>query len=186
MTFLWIDLETAVAEQILSGYGNRDGIHWNFEAHQAVAELMLKALAEAGVPAIARHGTCPRAGDDAERSDEVHSAPGESGAGDGNVVVTITSCRLPADLREQWSIRQVPLHILLDDSTCARRCGPIPDDIHKRHATTAGATPVELSAACPGVGGQWRRRVVAVRLVSWRVRSSRRADRGGTGSPPLN
>lgn len=30
------------------------------------------------------------------------------------VVVTDTSCRLPADLREQWSIRQVPLHILLD------------------------------------------------------------------------
>ncbi|MFY2860623.1 SGNH/GDSL hydrolase family protein, partial [Mycobacterium sp. THU-M104] len=24
-----------------------DGIHWNFEAHQEVAELMLKALAEA-------------------------------------------------------------------------------------------------------------------------------------------
>lgn len=45
-----VDLKAAVAEQILSGYGNRDGIHWNFEAHQAVAELMLKALAEAGVP----------------------------------------------------------------------------------------------------------------------------------------
>ena len=34
----------------MSGRGNPDGIHWNFEAHQAVAELMLKALAEAGVP----------------------------------------------------------------------------------------------------------------------------------------
>jgi hypothetical protein len=33
----------------MSGRGNPDGIHWNFEAHQAVAELMLKALAEAGV-----------------------------------------------------------------------------------------------------------------------------------------
>ena len=33
----------------MSGQGNPDGIHWNFEAHQAVAELMLKALAEAGV-----------------------------------------------------------------------------------------------------------------------------------------
>ena len=31
----------------MSGRGNPDGIHWNFEAHQAVAELMLKALAEA-------------------------------------------------------------------------------------------------------------------------------------------
>jgi len=39
-----------VAEQVMSGRGNPDGIHWNFEAHQAVAELMLKALAEAGVP----------------------------------------------------------------------------------------------------------------------------------------
>jgi lysophospholipase L1-like esterase len=39
-----------VAEQVMSGRGNPDGIHRNFEAHQAVAELMLKALAEAGVP----------------------------------------------------------------------------------------------------------------------------------------
>jgi lysophospholipase L1-like esterase len=45
-----VDLKAAVAEQIMSGRGNPDGIHWNFEAHQAVAELMLKALAEAGVP----------------------------------------------------------------------------------------------------------------------------------------
>ncbi len=29
--------------------GNPDGIHWNFEAHRAVAELMIKGLAEAGV-----------------------------------------------------------------------------------------------------------------------------------------
>jgi diglucosylglycerate octanoyltransferase len=34
---------------VMSGRGNPDGIHWNFEAHQAVADLMLKALAEAGV-----------------------------------------------------------------------------------------------------------------------------------------
>ena len=33
----------------MNGRGNPDGIHWNFEAHRAVAELMLKALAEAGV-----------------------------------------------------------------------------------------------------------------------------------------
>jgi diglucosylglycerate octanoyltransferase len=38
-----------VAEHIMSGRGNPDGIHWNFQAHQAVAELMLKALAEAGI-----------------------------------------------------------------------------------------------------------------------------------------
>jgi hypothetical protein len=44
-----VDLKAAVAEQVMSGRGNPDGIHWNFEAHLAVAELMLKALAEAGV-----------------------------------------------------------------------------------------------------------------------------------------
>ena len=40
-----VDLKAAVAEHVMSGRGNPDGIHWNFEAHQAVAELMLKALA---------------------------------------------------------------------------------------------------------------------------------------------
>ncbi len=48
------DLKVAVAEHIMSGHGNPDGIHWNFEAHQAVAELMLKALAEAGVVTMQR------------------------------------------------------------------------------------------------------------------------------------
>ena len=44
-----VDLKAAVGEEVMSGRGNPDGIHWNFEAHQAVADLMLKALAEAGV-----------------------------------------------------------------------------------------------------------------------------------------
>ncbi len=44
-----VDLGAAVGEQVMSGRGNPDGIHWNFEAHQAVAELMIKGLAEAGV-----------------------------------------------------------------------------------------------------------------------------------------
>ncbi len=44
-----VDLKQAVAEEMLAGRGNPDGIHWSFPAHQAVAELMLKALAEAGV-----------------------------------------------------------------------------------------------------------------------------------------
>jgi lysophospholipase L1-like esterase len=35
----------------MNGRGNPDGIHWNFEAHRAVAELMLKALAAAGIDA---------------------------------------------------------------------------------------------------------------------------------------
>ena len=45
-----VDLKEAVAEEILAGRGNPDGIHWSFPAHEAVAELMLKALAAAGVP----------------------------------------------------------------------------------------------------------------------------------------
>jgi hypothetical protein len=44
-----VDLKEAVAEEVLSGRANPDGIHWNFPAHEAVADLMLKALAEAGV-----------------------------------------------------------------------------------------------------------------------------------------
>ncbi|HQE15826.1 MAG TPA: SGNH/GDSL hydrolase family protein [Mycobacterium sp.] len=44
-----VDLKEAVAGEVLSGRGNPDGIHWNFEAHRAVADRMLKALAEAGV-----------------------------------------------------------------------------------------------------------------------------------------
>lgn len=42
-----VDLKAAVAEQIYGEHGNPDGIHWNFEAHAAVAELMLEALAQA-------------------------------------------------------------------------------------------------------------------------------------------
>ena len=38
----FVDLKAAVGEEVMSGRGNPDGIHWNFEAHQAVADLMLK------------------------------------------------------------------------------------------------------------------------------------------------
>ncbi len=44
-----VDLKEAVGGEVLAGRGNPDGIHWNFEAHRAVAELMLEALSEAGV-----------------------------------------------------------------------------------------------------------------------------------------
>lgn len=44
-----VDLKDAVESHILGGGGNPDGIHWNFEAHRAVAEGMLTALAEAGI-----------------------------------------------------------------------------------------------------------------------------------------
>ena len=47
-----VDVARAVADEVLSGRGNPDGIHWNFEAHEAVAGLMIKALAEAGVPVL--------------------------------------------------------------------------------------------------------------------------------------
>lgn len=63
------------------------------------------------------------------------------------VVVTDSSARLPADLRGRWAIREVPLHILLDGADLRDGVDEIPDDIHKRHATTAAATPAELCDA---------------------------------------
>lgn len=63
------------------------------------------------------------------------------------VVVTDSSARLPADLRDKWAIREVPLHILLDGADLRDGVDEIPDDIYKRQATTAGATPAELADA---------------------------------------
>ena len=61
------------------------------------------------------------------------------------VVVTDSSARLPDDLRLQWGIRQVPLHILLDGSDLRDGVDDVPDDIHDySQATTAAATPAEL------------------------------------------
>ena len=61
------------------------------------------------------------------------------------VVVTDSSARLPADLRAQWGIRQVPLHILIDDQDLRDSVDDVPDDIHDLgQATTAAATPAEL------------------------------------------
>jgi hypothetical protein len=51
-----VDHKAAVAEQVLTGRANPDGIHWNFEVHEAVAELVLKALDQAGVPTEKPHG----------------------------------------------------------------------------------------------------------------------------------
>jgi DegV family protein with EDD domain len=62
------------------------------------------------------------------------------------VVVTDSSARLPDELRRQWAIRQVPLHILLDDTDLRDGIDEIPDDIHDYgHATTAATTPAELA-----------------------------------------
>jgi DegV family protein with EDD domain len=63
------------------------------------------------------------------------------------VVVTDASSRLPADLLEKWSIRVVPLHILLDGRDLRDGIDEVPDDIYQRHATTAAATPAELANA---------------------------------------
>ncbi len=63
------------------------------------------------------------------------------------VVVTDASARLPADSLHKWAIRVVPLHILLDGADLRDGVDEIPDDIYKRHATTAAATPAELADA---------------------------------------
>lgn len=66
----------------------------------------------------------------------------------GVVVVTDSSSCLPADLREQWGIRRVPLHILLDGTDLCDGVDEVPDDIYRReNASTAGAGPAELLAA---------------------------------------
>lgn len=64
------------------------------------------------------------------------------------VVVTDSSARLPDDVRQKWAIRQVPLHILVDDADLRDGVDEVPDDIHRHGgATTAAATPAELSEA---------------------------------------
>jgi len=63
------------------------------------------------------------------------------------VVVTDAASRLPVELCQKWAIRIVPLHILLDGVDLRDGVDEIPDDVYKRHATTAAATPAELSAA---------------------------------------
>ena len=64
------------------------------------------------------------------------------------VVVTDSSSRLCDGDREQWGIRQVPLHILCDGEDFRDGVDAIPADIHSRpKTTTASATPAELSTA---------------------------------------
>jgi DegV family protein with EDD domain len=58
-----------------------------------------------------------------------------------------SSSRLPADICAKWAIRVVPLHILLDGVDLRDGVDEIPDDIYKRHATTAAAIPAELCVA---------------------------------------
>lgn len=62
------------------------------------------------------------------------------------VVVTDSSSRLSQEHREQWQIRQVPLHVLDDDTDLRDGVDPVPSDIQDRaKVTTSGATPAELA-----------------------------------------
>ncbi len=64
------------------------------------------------------------------------------------VVVTDSAARLPAEQREQWGIRVVPLHILLDGADLRDGVDPLPADLYTRaEVSTAGASPAELAAA---------------------------------------
>lgn len=61
------------------------------------------------------------------------------------VVVTDSSSRLPAEMRKQWSIREVPLHLLVAGADLRDGVDQIPDALYQDDpATTAAATPDEL------------------------------------------
>jgi DegV family protein with EDD domain len=63
-------------------------------------------------------------------------------------VVTDSSARLSAEDLERWSIRQVPLHVLVGDTDLRDGIDPMPNDIHERNqVTTSGASPAELADA---------------------------------------
>jgi DegV family protein with EDD domain len=63
-------------------------------------------------------------------------------------VVTDSSSRLHPDELKQWQIRQVPLHVLVDEVDLRDGVDEVPYDIHELpRATTAGATPAELAEA---------------------------------------
>ncbi|MGU3499735.1 DegV family protein [Mycobacterium sp. C31M] len=63
-------------------------------------------------------------------------------------VVTDSSARLSLDDLNRWSIRQVPLHVLVDGVDLCDGVDEIPYDIHERgQVTTSGASPADLAAA---------------------------------------
>jgi DegV family protein with EDD domain len=64
------------------------------------------------------------------------------------VVITDSSSQLPDELRGQWSIRLLPLHVLLDGTDLRDGVDDIPDDIFERgEASTAAVAPTELCSA---------------------------------------
>ncbi|WP_395310919.1 DegV family protein [Mycobacterium sp. AMU20-3851] len=61
-------------------------------------------------------------------------------------VVTDSSARLDADELGRWSIRQVPLHVLFEDTDLRDGIDEIPKDIFDRsQVTTSGASPGDLA-----------------------------------------
>lgn len=63
------------------------------------------------------------------------------------VVVTDSSARLPAGQIDQWGIHVVPLHILVDGLDLRDGVDATPADLYQRVASTAGASPAELTEA---------------------------------------
>jgi len=63
-------------------------------------------------------------------------------------VVTDSSARLSAEELSRWSIRQVPLHVLVDDADLRDGIDDIPNDVFDRsQVTTSGASPADLAQA---------------------------------------
>ncbi|MGK2869002.1 MAG: DegV family protein [Mycobacterium sp.] len=63
-------------------------------------------------------------------------------------VVTDSSSRLSPEQLRQWSIRQVPLHVLVDDLDLRDGIDEIPNDVFDRNqVTTSGAAPADLAQA---------------------------------------
>jgi DegV family protein with EDD domain len=63
-------------------------------------------------------------------------------------VVTDSSARLSAEDLERWSIRQVPLHVLVGDTDLRDGIDPMPNDLHERsQVTTSGASPADVADA---------------------------------------
>ncbi|MGB3482808.1 MAG: DegV family protein [Mycobacterium sp.] len=82
-------------------------------------------------------------------------------------IVTDSSARLPRGLLDAYGIQVVPMHILVDGTDLRDMVDEVPDGIHDRDASTAGATPMELGAAygqaLQGSGGDG---VLAVHISS--------------------
>lgn len=64
------------------------------------------------------------------------------------VVVTDSSSRMSAQLRGEWKVREVPLHVLDDGVDLCDGLDPLPADIQDRpRVTTSGASPGDLADA---------------------------------------